>query len=489
MRISLILLTALLTGCTTNSQHLTMVGSQQIEVLATQSQNMALAPLDRAISIKTNRCTGKAEALNASEPDDSYANVRARWQQLNCYYGDSQSRALVVLLDGTNNDKHDETNIWRMYNLALAKAVEGQPIIPFYDKGVGTNFQKLTGNAFGSGISMNIRQAYRFLVEAYRPGDKIYLFGFSRGAFTARTLNGLLEFAGLAKLDTVKPNALDETPFLWQWGNLHNKVSGLYSAYRYTNTGRSTFDEELRIRLDKYKKAEGIESYPIKVEAIGVFDTVPSLGFFLDDDPDNHRLELYASRGYHAMSLDEQRDSFRLQRFGVPQSDRQILEEVWFAGGHSDVGGGYGKNANATDCINLSTSQTESPPVGLEGTPLRWMLDRFKSDNLFVSKSLPKECMSGILHDEYFGSLGRLYQSHGLLRRRPVAFDNVHESVLIRKEYTQLPKPNQYREIGGIYTPQNLGHAPRQTFCIIKTGQSPNDCKETHSQDSIVGRQ
>jgi uncharacterized protein (DUF2235 family) len=449
---------------------------------------MALAPLDRAIATKTHRCADQIDELNAGEPDDSYANVRARWQQFNCYYSDRQSRALVVLLDGTGNDKHSETNIWRMYNLALAKAVEGHPIIPFYDKGVGTNSQKLTGNVFGSGIGMNIRQAYRFLVEAYRPGDKIYLFGFSRGAFTARTLNGLLEFSGLAKLETVKPNALDETPFLWHLGNLHNKVSGLYATYRHSNSGRATFDKELRNRLDEYKRKEGIETYPIKVEAIGVFDTVPSLGFFLDDDPDNHRLELYAGRGYHAMSLDEQRDSFRLQRFGVPQHDRQILEEVWFAGGHSDVGGGYGKNNNAVDCIDLSSSPTESQPIGLEGTPLRWMLDRFKTDQLFVSSSLPKECISGVLHDEYFGTFGRIYQSHGLLRRRPVAFDSVHESVLTRMRYAKLPKPNQHRENGGTYKPQNLGHDPSQTFCILSTGQSPNDCKATHSQDSVVGR-
>ncbi|WP_052239513.1 T6SS phospholipase effector Tle1-like catalytic domain-containing protein [Pseudomonas brassicacearum] len=488
MRTGLIMLATLMAGCSTHSQHLSIVSSQPVTAIAAQSQNMALAPLDRAITIKTQRCADQVEELIGSEPDDSYANVRARWRQLDCYYSNHPSRALVVLLDGTGNDKHDETNIWRMYNFALEKAVEGKPVIPFYDKGVGTNSQIVTGNAFGSGMGMNIRQAYRFLVEAYRPGDKIYLFGFSRGAFTARTLNGLLEFSGLAKLETVKPNALDDAPFLWFLGNLHSKVSGLYDTYRYSNSGRATFDGELRTRLDEYKRKEGIETYKIKVEAIGVFDTVPSLGFFLDDDPDNHRLELYAGRGYHAMSLDEQRDDFRLQRFGVPQFESQILEEVWFAGGHSDIGGGYGKDTNAMDCINPSSSPTESKPVGLEGTPLRWMLDRFKTDNLFVSKSLPKECMSGILHDEYFGTFGRIYQSHGLLRRRPVAFDSVHESVLTRMGYAQLPKPNQYRENGGIYHPQNLGHDPLQTFCILKTGQSPNDCKATHLQDSVVDR-
>lgn len=88
------------------------------------------------------------------------------------------------------------------------------------------------------------------------------------------------------------------------------------------------------------------------VKVIGVFDTVPAVGTNLKEEPDEHRLELYAERGYHAMSLDEQRASFRLLRFGLQQSKSQVLEEVWFAGVHADVG--------------AATSMTRTPPSAVK---------------------------------------------------------------------------------------------------------------------------
>lgn len=483
MHKGLLLVASILAGCSTPTQHLTSVDNQGLVSLTKSS---AVSDPDKMLVQKAQDCAGSND-FPFSEKDDAYDKVRARWKLLNCIHKGPERRKLVVFLDGTANDKEDSTNIWRLYNLALARSLAdandkdatkgGQRVIPFYDQGVGTSpYAPLSGAALGSGVSMNIRQAYRFLVEAYQPGDTIYLFGFSRGAFTARSLNGFIEYAGLAKRDTVKADKLDDTFLLWWAGNFHSKVDEMYDRYHTSNTGSATFEEELRTTLKQYRKQEGIKIYgddpgekKVVVDVIGVFDTVPAIGLGLDEDPDGHRLELYARKGFHAMSLDEQRDDFRLQRFGVPQYGSQQLQEVWFAGAHADVGGGYADKFKGDSCGAPSNSDT-SPPVGLEATPLRWMLEQVDSDQLFASAPRPQECLSAQLHDEYFDAdwyLSWLYKNAGLLRRKPVEHDFVHGSVLARMDICQLPDYHPQREPEKRYRPVNLGHNPEGTFTIL----------------------
>lgn len=484
MRKTLLLIACTLAGCSTPPQDLAPL-SETASAPVTQPRQVSADP-DQVLVQKAQGCPG-ADAFPFSKQDDSYEKVRARWMLLNCLHKGPSPRKLVVLLDGTANDKEDFTNVWRLYHLALARSLAekndkdsdkgGQRVIPFYDKGVGTDpYTPVSGAIFGTGVSMNIRQGYRFLAEVYQPGDQIYLFGFSRGAFTARSLSGFIEFAGLAELDTVRPSTLDST-FMLRWaGNFHRKIQGMYDVYHRSNDGSATFEKTLRADLAQYREDKGIrihgdqqgEPKPV-VEVIGVFDTVPAIGFGLDEDPDGHRLELYANRGYHAMSLDEQRDSFRLQRFGVPQYDYQQLEEVWFAGAHADVGGGYANGFNASMCAKPQDPQA-SDPVGLEATPLRWMLQQVKDDRLFAAAPWPQECLNAPLHDEYFDAtalLSRVYQNAGLLRRKPVYHDKVHGSVLARMKLCELPNYHPKREPEKRYRPVNLGHDPEKTFTIV----------------------
>lgn len=482
-------LVLLLSGCSTVSQNLDTPVSNRADRLGVQPQEKV--KFDDLLLAKAESCPGR-ESFPKGKADDDYDKVQARWKLLDCLFKHVQGRRLVVLLDGTANDKEDSTNIWRLYELALSRTLKGSldtkielgdPVIPYYDKGVGTSpTSPISGAAFGTGVSMNIRQAYRFLVEAYKPEDQIFLFGFSRGAFTARSLNGFIEFAGLAKPATVASNTLDDTFLLWWAGNFHSKVSNMYKIYHRSNTGSATFESDLRGDLKKYRQENNIEVYgdkpsdrKVTVEVVGVFDTVPAVGLGLDEDPDGHRIELYARRGYHAMSLDEQRDSFRLQRFGVPQYEQQTLEEVWFAGAHADIGGGYYKGPEALIC-GKEFGEGESAPVGLEATPLRWMLTRTRNDRIFSDAEWPRECVGGQLHDEYFDAnrfLAALYKNAGLLRRKPIAHDNVDKSVLTRMKIGKLAAPHPDREPKGQYRPVNLGHDPESTFTIVSPDSMP----------------
>ncbi|CAI8703718.1 DUF2235 domain-containing protein [Pseudomonas chlororaphis] len=463
MRIALLLSLALLSACST--PHNSVLKLQTTQVLDTQLLSKARTAPSQA---STQKC---ANAFDTEGIEDGYFKVRERWKLLGCLYSDAKPRKLVVLLDGTENTKKDNTNIWRMYNQALEQAKNGARVIPYYDKGVATSITTPFGALFGSGVSLNIRQAYRFLIEAYRPGDDIYIFGFSRGAFTARSLNGLIEVAGLPS--NLEADAQDNS-FLWGWtGHMHDVVEDIYDIYKSRNDGVPGFDDKLRGRLEQYRKANDIHVYgdgfngkdekKVVVKVIGVFDTVPAVGTNLKEEPDEHRLELYAERGYHAMSLDEQRASFRLLRFGMQQSKSQVLEEVWFAGAHADVGGGY---LNDPDTAKCGESPYAKGGQGLETIPLRWMLKNLENDGLFAnSTSWPAECIGGPLHDEFHDAkyvISSAYKEAGLIRRKPVERDKVHASVFLRMDIPQLKAPHPLREPEARYDPINLGYARRE---------------------------
>lgn len=458
------LIPSLLAGCVSNDRQNAPTASphaadgQKIQL----SGNLGIPP----------QCIAEGDAdLSNGAPDDGYYRVATRWQQLNCRYQDVHGRKLLVLLDGTSNNKETSTNIWRLYDLALKAADGNEPVIPYYDKGVGNDkTSRISGNVFGSGVSLNIRQAYRFLVQTYKPGDKIYLFGFSRGAFTARSLNGFIEFAGLLDKQAIKPDWGDRLPRWTGLTHLHREVANLYDIYFSRDTGAANFEPILREHLRAYNKDYNPPTHKVKVEAIGVFDTVPALGLLRDEEPDDHRISLYAWRGYHAMSLDEQRDDFRLQRFFAPLLKGQSLEEVWFAGVHADVGGGYG-DPSLSGCGVSSQLKKEEQPIGLEASPLRWMLQNFSADKIFADSPWPVECLTGKLHDEFLDSTGlkkRVFRLSGLIKRHPVQGDKVDGSVLCRMQAVIAPSlRHEKREPDGHYLPTNLGERPRETFVIL----------------------
>ncbi|MDK9708531.1 MAG: DUF2235 domain-containing protein [Desulforhopalus sp.] len=413
----------------------------------------------------TSSCKKEYTELSYDKIGDSYQENQEIWSEINERYRGVKNRKLLVFMDGTGNDKTDSSNIRVLYRLALAQSCTGKPIIPYYDKGVGAKFfDSVLGGATGEGASLNIRQAYRFLVNTYDPGDEIYIFGFSRGAFTARSLNGFIEFAGILNKNSIKEVWTDNLPDWFGVSTVHYVIKDIFDEYRVKNDGTDNFDDKVRIRIEKYKK----ENFPdlvferAVVKAIGVFDTVPALGLGTNDEPDNHRLDLYASNGFHALSLDEQRDKFRLLRFDdVKLKPGQKLREVWFPGVHGNIGGGYSKTIG---CDTISNN-SENYYNGLEAIPLNWMIEQLREENLFRIDGQFPECVDGILHDEYFES-SLLYKNMGTFRRKPSRCDVVHESVVLRIGLDKLFKANKNREIGCKYSPSNLQHPVQQYYQV-----------------------
>jgi uncharacterized protein (DUF2235 family) len=264
-------------------------------------------------------------------------------------------KRLVVCCDGTWNRPDGApapTNVAKIA-LAIARAgPDGACQSLYYQRGVGTRrFERWSGGGFGYGLSRNVRDCYRFIVENYAAGDEIYLFGFSRGAYTARSTAGLIRNCGV-----LRPEHID-------------RIGDAYALYRSRNDRFRPSRIESRVFRRMYARADVT---PIRF--VGVWDTVGALGIpidgirmpFMDRLWGFHDTELSRSviAAYHALSIDEERGPFKPTLWSQhPDAGRQILEQVWFAGAHCDVGGGH------ADC-------------GLSEIPLLWMADRARDCGL-----------------------------------------------------------------------------------------------------------
>ena len=245
-------------------------------------------------------------------------------------------RRLVVCFDGTWNtpDKGDKpTNVVKMVR-AVRSETGGVPQITFYDKGVGTGgpIDRILGGASGAGLTANVVDGYRFLANNYVSGDEIYLFGFSRGAYTARSLAGLVGMAGL-----LAPIHLG--------GGLTKSVLGIYRD-KNLNPGQKR-EKTAELKLDGYEN--------VRIRCIGVWDTVGAIGIptdlgrrFLGGKYYFHDVELcgIVDVALHAVAIDEKRGAFPPTLWvrpddAPPPDRRQVVEQVWFPGVHSNIGGSY----------------------------------------------------------------------------------------------------------------------------------------------------
>ncbi len=252
------------------------------------------------------------------------------------------SRNLVICCDGTNNQFGPEnTNVVRLVQV-LSRDPARQHV--YYDPGIGTLpepgawtklqkwLSKLGGLAFGAGILWKVGEAYTFLMDNWEPGDQVFLFGFSRGAYGVRVLAGLLHSLGLMPHGNY---------------NLVPYVLRLYDAVRKEGTHREDRHESDHWKLcDEFRwtfarrVTEGDDSRQFPVHFLGLWDTVSSIGWLWDPAKfpyTAHNPSVGIIR--HAVSLDERRCMFR-QNLMQP-ADGQDLQQRWFPGDHSDVGGGY----------------------------------------------------------------------------------------------------------------------------------------------------
>ncbi len=290
------------------------------------------------------------------------------------------SKNIVILCDGTSNEiSQDRTNILRLFR-CLKKSPE-QSV--FYDPGVGTfgaenaasyyyrRGVEIWGLATGWGLDANVKEAYRYLVHTYQhhsddddaiEADQIFIFGFSRGAYTARVLAGFIHAVGLLHPDNL--NLLD------------------YAYRAYKSIGENADSESSDSAFAEVRLFERIlrPTRP-KIRFLGLFDTVGSV---IESGRYGPRLRSHAFTSTnpsvesirHALALDERRTMFqpqlwpagkpfRPERFNPKSEKEQDVKEVWFVGSHGDVGGGYPEAKSAIAKI-----------------PLAWMIDEARSAQL-----------------------------------------------------------------------------------------------------------
>ncbi|HTE40209.1 MAG TPA: DUF2235 domain-containing protein [Steroidobacteraceae bacterium] len=284
---------------------------------------------------------------------------------------------IIICSDGTGNTaiKGRGTNVFKIFESIDLNGhrfnPDVAPQVAIYDDGVGTEdwkVAKVFSGAFGYGLGRNVRQLYKELCRIYDHGDRIYLFGFSRGAFTVRTLAGLIARCGIINVAKVCS------------GNEFEEVVGrAYAAYR--DCYRTALMRRFRGKLDGKSAAEFSFRYchpPGRIHFIGVWDTVDSVGLPLRiADVVNSTLYAFkfpnlelsdrVDHAYHALSIDDDRRSFhpllwdeRNRRGKEGETNKQVLEQVWFAGVHSNVGGGYAKQGMSLVALDWMMGRAEA---------------------------------------------------------------------------------------------------------------------------------
>ena len=272
------------------------------------------------------------------------------------------TKKIVIFCDGTWNSADQSkdgdpcpTNVVKLA-LRVGRHGEDKHQVVYYGQGVGTggSIDKLTGGAFGDGLDDNLHAAYRFLVLNYEPGDDIYLFGFSRGAYTARSLVGMIRKCGILGLKFA--------------GKYHSALT-LYCDPQHPNdAGPQNFRKSFCVC--------GNDEIPIRF--LGVWDTVGALGIpvrglrsLTAHKYKFHDVQLSGSVqcAYQALAIDERRAPFEAARWAYEPKANQKVVQTWFVGAHSDVGGGYPVAESGLSDIALGWMQEKAFQSGLHFDP------------------------------------------------------------------------------------------------------------------------
>jgi uncharacterized protein (DUF2235 family) len=284
------------------------------------------------------------------------------------------SKNLAVFFDGTWNEPNDKTNIHLLHQSALTTSSQ----LTDYIEGVGTKgdgiwnaLDKLTGGAFGAGLSANIRRGYAWICQNFSTGDRIFIFGFSRGAYSARSLAGMIRHAGILR----DPS--------------DDKVNEAYSQYR----------DELPPSSDFAKRFREKNSEETDIHFIGVMDTVGSLGIPIEGIRipgfashyrfhDTH-LSKHVLHAFHAVAANEYRQLYfptlwTYTADGEALHSENSVEQRWFVGAHADIGGGYSDGC-------------------LQTRPAKWLQEEAKLLGLRIDPSVSLDPSYGVCppHDSY----------------------------------------------------------------------------------------
>ncbi len=313
------------------------------------------------------------------------------------------SKRIVFCFDGTWADPLENTNVYRLYK-ALAVSADQ---VTFYDDGIAadlTGLSRVLQGGTGQGIFQKIQDGYTKIAHVFEPGDTIFLFGFSRGAYTARSLGGMIAACGLPT------------------GNFSSDcVTQAFAAYR---------DPVNRATL--LAAVTGCSLGPADIQMIGVWDTVGSLGIpaifggvdektygFLDTG-----LHPDVKNAYHCLALDEKRAQFPATLWTSAPAPGQTIEQVWFAGCHGDVGGG-------TPLVGGVDAATRLCDI-----PFGWMLAKAQALGLTFDPTVTAQYAT-FPGEVALDAINETWSvEDGPPRLRPVAMgSDVSNSVAVRLQY------------------------------------------------------
>ena len=325
---------------------------------------------------------------------------------------------IIVCADGTWNrpeedlEKDHATNVLKVARAIRPKVGDLKQHV-FYDWGLGSYHAAISAGATGRGIEKNIVDGYRYIVQNYAPGDDIYLFGFSRGAYTVRALCGLINNCGIVKRADAK------------------LIQRAWEIYK--NTGK--LYKPNGAKAVEFRKQHSHNSR--KVHFVGVWDTVGSLGipfsllglFDRKDEFYDTQMGSNVSFARHALAIDERRVDFQPTLW--EPNDGVDLKQVWFSGVHTDVGGSY-----APDKVTKTVASD---------IPLEWMLNEAKVAGLKLEPFITQRLTDGLkapLHK----SRRHIYRLRKAINREllhddyPTAF---HHSVKARYEQDPDYRPKK----------------------------------------------
>lgn len=332
-----------------------------------------------------------------------------------------QGKRIVLCFDGTANQigAGNLTNVAKLFEMLEKNDPAGQ--IAYYDPGVGTLAPAHTSlpstlvlffeQAFGIGLKHNVAQGYKYLMQHWRPGDAVYMFGFSRGAYTARALAGMLLRPGL-----LRPGSENLLPYAVE----KYAINRYFTKDEYDNWAEfarafcwRTENEPLfaTVRLNSPNQ---VWHYAVPVAYLGLWDTVKAAGFLRFGNlrwPYTRALSNVA-RIRHAVSIDERRRPYREY---LVERHPLGLEERWFAGVHADVGGTF-------------------PDHRLATIALKWVTDGVVGELAINPESYRRQCaVTEDFADAPIHKNGKLWYLLGC-RKRPMGPDAlVHPSVLVRR--------------------------------------------------------
>jgi hypothetical protein len=415
-----------------------------------------------------------------------------------------KGRRIILLLDGTWNDADlgpTDTNISRLRDImaeATGAGLASSPLRPevvsdpgsmvtgtstnnaenivFYSRGVGTASwaNQVFGGALGAGLDTNIRRAYRFLSFHYRPGDEIFIFGFSRGSYTARSLVGYIAAAGLLRSNKCSE---DNERFAWDF-------------YR-SSPGERPPGEWHRLQPLMH------DGDRLRIDCLAVFDTVGSLGIPLEafvrsnrEHYEFHDVELPSITrvNLQALAIDENRWPFQatVWRPSPFRKINTVTEQVWFSGGHPDIGGGY-----------FRSTETNANHYRADDITLDWLLRRlrfffkdFPVPDRWIKSAAPDNWSESGIHNSRQG-VYRLYpKSWRAISNREVGSLGTYEiAVGVDRHSKSLNEMVHISAIERLWTrngSDGTPYAPKNLISILPTIESTYRTQPANEQVLLV---